>query len=55
MSKCHLDALSIFDQKLQDAGDIRVGKKSLFYLKNSKSEIFQKALSRVVLSSTNVL
>jgi hypothetical protein len=46
-----------FWQKNQDGGDIRVGRKSLFfYLKNSTSEIFQKDLPRfVVLSSTKIL
>jgi hypothetical protein len=37
-----------FLQKNQDGGDIRVGEKSFFYLKYSKSEIFQKVLPRFV-------
>jgi hypothetical protein len=46
----------IFDKNIQDGGDIRVGRKSIFYLKNSKIEIFQKTLPRfAVLSSTNFL
>jgi hypothetical protein len=35
-------------QKIQDGGEIRVGRKSLFYLKNSKSGIFHKVLPRFV-------
>jgi hypothetical protein len=35
-----------FWRKKQDGGDIRVGQKFFFYLKNSKSEIFQKVLPR---------
>jgi hypothetical protein len=43
-------------KKNQDGGDIRVGQKSLFYLKNSKSKIFQKVLPGfLVLSSTQIL
>jgi hypothetical protein len=48
--------LTFWQNQIQDGGDIRVRQKSLFYLKNSKSEIFQKVFPRfVVLSSTKLL
>jgi hypothetical protein len=31
-----------FGKKIQDIKDYKVGQKSIFYLKNSKSEIFKK-------------
>jgi hypothetical protein len=46
------DSVGIFAKKNQYGGDIRVG----FYLKNLKSEIFQKVLPRfVVLNSIKIL
>jgi hypothetical protein len=36
------DSVGVFAKSSQDGGDIRVGQKSLFYLKNSKSENLNK-------------